>query len=155
MLKQLLRVAACILVPWLGSDYARAETRKEPEPPTEYGILTAEASLSVEALAPAAGGSCHSFDHVRANIVHQYKELLARGRRRQGGDAKRRERRLLAYRSLPRYVGAGETSVHKAIRHAEQLLRENRKLEAMTLLDELRDDLFQAQKNETNRKSHG
>jgi hypothetical protein len=46
--------------------------------------------------------------------------------------------------TLPRYAGAGETSIHRALRVAEKYLEEDKPLDALLLLMELRSDLRQA-----------
>jgi len=80
-----------------------------------------------DALAPIAGGAIDCLDGIRAEIVHAYETVSARP-------------------NLPRYAGAGETSIHRAIREAARLIREQQYLPAMTLLLDLEHDLLDAQK---------
>ncbi len=121
MPKPLLRVIACLLVPCLGSAGAHGAA---PNSQASFALWTsnaAEAPFYADALAPGAAGFIHCLDRIRSTLVRRSEALL------------------------PRYAGAGETSIHKAIQGAERLIQEGKRLEAMFLLDELRDDLIQAE----------
>jgi hypothetical protein len=82
-----------------------------------------------QALAPAVASGIRCLDKARPLVVRGYEDVLKMA-------------------SLPRYSGAGETSIHKAIQEAERWLNEGKRPEAMALLDELHQDLVRAQEGQ-------
>jgi hypothetical protein len=107
------------------------------------------AAYREEALAPAAGGALNCLDQIRAGITRQYELLLSMLQRNPpGGESALGEGGRLPAPGLPRYAGAGETSIHKAIRQAQEWLAQGKHLESMILLEELRDDLIRARETE-------
>jgi hypothetical protein len=81
-------------------------------------------SRTVDALALPATAGWHCIDGARITLVRLFKRLPSP--------------------ILPRYTGAGDTSIHKAICDAERRLREGNRAEGVLLLIELRRDLTDA-----------
>lgn len=88
------------------------------------GVTGANAGFTRQVLALSATGHWRCLDGDRSWLVQFYERLAPAG--------------------LPRYAGAGNTSVHKAILEAERLIIEGKRLEGFSLLIELRRDLTTA-----------
>src|SRR5690348_10349049 len=118
MLNPVPRLTACVLALSLVAPDVIAVPRLANRP-MRCALGTGARFASV-ALAPVAAGMIHSIDQVRQTLIHVDPVL---GRRGIG--------------SLPRYTGAGETSIHKAIYDFERLFKEGKREEALALMDEL------------------
>src|SRR5260370_3910647 len=121
-----LRLIACVLVLCLVASVAAAEStcqRNVPHPRR----TSCDGAFRRAALAPAAGGMIRCMDGIRRKIIASYRNSASG-----------------SFRRLPRYTGAGETSIHKAIQHVERLFQEGNLKEAFSLMAKLLDDLWTA-----------
>jgi len=104
--------------------------------PSFVRLATNRGSLAFneEALALKAAEMLHSFGTVRRTFQRAYQRLWT------GRPVHKPPRRVV----LPRYAGAGETAIHKAIRDAERLILAGDDVTALSLLVELMASLHQA-----------
>jgi hypothetical protein len=129
-------ILACVLASSPGDDWSSTLTlAKSPK-------SFAEVTFGVEALAPVAAGMLKCLNGLRVGLVHSYEELVlasrsARSISEKGARGDKAE--------LPRYTGAGESSIHIAIREANRLLQEGQFRPALSIVILLKYDLERAQ----------
>lgn len=117
-------IVGCLSVNVIGTEHRPLQTERQDH------------IFPAQALALRAADAIHDFGKARIKWVRQYEASRAAG---WASDFA-----LRSPVSLPRYAGAGETSVHKAIREAERLLQAGQPAQALTILVELVNDLNQA-----------
>jgi hypothetical protein len=142
LLKYVLRIVAGLLVACLSTDPVATMAANRPASSAGSARCAPSTLFPSEALAPVATEMIHCYDGARTGFVRQFEEVspdLQNPGRLGAGP-------VGWHRQLPRYTGAGETSIHKAIRDAERLLSEGKIVEAFSLVVNLNYDLLQAQK---------